>query len=205
MGDNEPQKRKANLNAESVAFFAEKSELEYTETGNGEGTFSPEDLLHYVLAVMHHPEYRSKFAEMLKIDFARIPLPNGKEHFCEMAKAGRSLRRVLLLEDPDLDKAEVKFAVEGGDKVDKRKVRAEPIPEGKNQVRVFINKTQYFDNVPKSVWEQSVGGYLPAQKWLKDRHDRELNFDDKRHYCRIVAALAKAAQVAAEMPSLSGK
>jgi hypothetical protein len=38
-----------------------------------------------------------------------------------------------------------------------------------NMGNVFINETQYFANVPKNVWEFYIGGYQPAQKWLKDR------------------------------------
>ena len=33
---------------------------------------------------------------------------------------------------------------------------------------VFINAAQYFDNVPEAAWEFFIGGYQPAQKWLKD-------------------------------------
>lgn len=57
--------------------------------------------------------------------------------------------------------------------------------------RVWINKTQYFKNVPPEVWEFHVGGYQVCQKWLKDRKSRTLSFDDIRHYQKIVAALAE--------------
>ena len=35
--------------------------------------------------------------------------------------------------------------------------------------KVWINKTQYFDEVPEVAWTFRIGGYQPAQKWLKDR------------------------------------
>lgn len=57
--------------------------------------------------------------------------------------------------------------------------------------RVYINETQYFDKVPKVAWEFYIGGYQPAQKWLKDRKDRTLEFEDILHYQKIIVALTK--------------
>ena len=38
--------------------------------------------------------------------------------------------------------------------------------------QVWINKTQYFADIPQEAWKLYVGGYQPAQKWLKDRKGR---------------------------------
>jgi len=56
---------------------------------------------------------------------------------------------------------------------------------------VFINETQYFKDVPQVAWEFYIGGYQPAQKWLKDRKTRELSFDDIRHYQKIIKILSQ--------------
>ncbi len=56
---------------------------------------------------------------------------------------------------------------------------------------VFINATQHFTRVPAKAWEFYIGGYQPAQKWLKDRKGRTLTFDDIQHYRRIIAALSE--------------
>ena len=42
---------------------------------------------------------------------------------------------------------------------------------------VYINETQYFSNVPELAWNFYIGGYQPAQKWLKDRKGRELRYE----------------------------
>lgn len=55
--------------------------------------------------------------------------------------------------------------------------------------RVWINKTQYFADVPEVSWGFYIGGYQPAQKWLKDRKGRELSFDDVKHYQKIIKIL----------------
>ncbi|MGB1288332.1 MAG: type ISP restriction/modification enzyme, partial [Aggregatilineales bacterium] len=65
--------------------------------------------------------------------------------------------------------------------------------------RVYINKTQYFDNVPEDVWEFYIGGYQVLEKWLKDRKGRELDFKDAQHYRRIVKALQETMRIMSEI------
>ena len=48
-------------------------------------------------------------------------------------------------------------------------------PTPKNRLgKVQINQTQYFIDVPEVAWNFHIGGYQPAQKWLKDRKNRTL-------------------------------
>jgi hypothetical protein len=54
---------------------------------------------------------------------------------------------------------------------------------------VWINDTQYFDNVPETAWNFYIGGYQPAQKWLKDRKGRTLTYEDIEHYQKIIFVL----------------
>jgi hypothetical protein len=61
--------------------------------------------------------------------------------------------------------------------------------------RVYINRDQYFDGVPEIAWSFHIGGYQPAQKWLKDRRGRSLSFDDITHYQRIVKILAETDRI----------
>ncbi|WP_319795817.1 type ISP restriction/modification enzyme [Moraxella macacae] len=52
-----------------------------------------------------------------------------------------------------------------------------------------MNDSQYFDNIPLIAWEFYIGGYQPAQKWLKDRQGMALTFADIVHYQKMIAAL----------------
>ena len=70
--------------------------------------------------------------------------------------------------------------------------------------RVFINATQFFDNVPQTAWEMPVGGYQPAEKWLKDRKGLTLTGDDIKHYQRIILALEKTAEMAEKLQNVMG-
>jgi hypothetical protein len=67
---------------------------------------------------------------------------------------------------------------------------------------VFINDTQSFQNVPEIAWNFYIGGYQPAQKWLKDRKGRTLEFDDILHYQKIIKILSETDRImkTIEMP-----
>ena len=67
---------------------------------------------------------------------------------------------------------------------------------------VSINDTQYFDGVPTTAWEFYIGGYQPAQKWLKDRKGRALEFDDILHYQKIIVALTETDRLMQEIDKI---
>ncbi|MDA8002577.1 MAG: hypothetical protein MPL62_14960, partial [Alphaproteobacteria bacterium] len=64
---------------------------------------------------------------------------------------------------------------------------------------VHINAKQYFGNVPETAWNFFIGGYQPAQKYLKDRKDRRLSAREIDHYQKIIAALAETAKLMQEI------
>ena len=65
--------------------------------------------------------------------------------------------------------------------------------------RVHINKDQYFDGVPQLAWEFHIGGYQPAQKWLKDRRGRALSTEDVFHYQKVVKILTETDRIMREI------
>jgi hypothetical protein len=68
--------------------------------------------------------------------------------------------------------------------------------------KVWVNDTQYFNNVPLVAWEFYIGGYQPAQKWLKDRKGRELSFEDILHYQKIIVALSETDRLMQEIDTI---
>ena len=154
---------------------------------------SPESIFYYVYAVLHSPAYRERYREFLKVDFPRIPYPASDTEFRRLAALGERLVAVHLLKAPevkDFFSPVAAFPVTGSNRVD-----AVSYAGG----RVLINETQYFDNVPCSAWEYFIGGYQPAQKWLKDRKGRTLSFDDLAHYKSIVLALEETRRLVAQI------
>jgi hypothetical protein len=51
-------------------------------------------------------------------------------------------------------------------------------------------------------WSFYIGGYQPAQKWLKDRKDRTLGFEDILHYQKIIVALTETSRLMGEIDGI---
>jgi len=178
---NHSIERIPNFNKEIVHQIATGLNLTFTnEKETTEGTFAPIDLLDYIYAVLHSPAYREKYKEFLKIDFPRVPYPTNTETFWQLVKLGGQLRTIHLLESPVVTDYITSYPIDGDNVVNALRYDAG---------RVYINQTQYFDNVPAGAWQFYIGGYQPAQKWLKDRKGRELSFEDIMHYQSIIVAL----------------
>ena len=71
-------------------------------------------------------------------------------------------------------------------------------PSYKNN-KVYINESQYFKDVPEVAWNFYIGGYQPAQKWLKDRNGRKLDFEEILHYQKIIVALSETDRIMKEI------
>jgi hypothetical protein len=129
----------------------------------------------------------------LKIDFPRVPYPSDKKTFWQLVKLGGEIRQIHLLESPIVDKYITQYPIDGSNMVVK------PIyKDGK----VYINESQYFNNVPETAWNFYIGGYQPAQKWLKDRKGRTLEFDDILHYQKIIVALTETDRLMREVDEI---
>ncbi|WP_417615630.1 type ISP restriction/modification enzyme [Parasphingorhabdus sp.] len=74
-----------------------------------------------------------------------------------------------------------------------------PPRAGEDLGRVQINPDQYFDGVPKLAWDFYIGGYQPAQKWLKDRRGRVLSYEDLGHYQKIIKILSETDRIMKEI------
>jgi predicted helicase len=186
--------RTPNLNADIIKQISGKIGLTYTnEKETTKDTFAPIDVLDYIYAVLHSPTYREKYKEFLKIDFPRVPYPKDKDIFWKLVKLGGEIRQIHLLESAVVDKPICKFNISGTDVVTKPKY------ENGN---VYINENQCFEDVPEVAWNFYIGGYQPAQKWLKDRKDRELQIEDIRHYMKIIVALTETDRLMKEIEKI---
>ncbi len=186
--------RLPNLNMQIVQQFSEKIGLSFTnEKETTPNTFAPIDLLDYIYAVLHSPTYRQTYKEFLKIDFPRVPAPLDHEKFWQLVKLGGELRQIHLLESPIVEKYITGYPEDGDNIVTK--------PTYKNG-NVYINETQYFSNVPEVSWNFFIGGYQPAQKWLKDRKERELSFEDILHYQKIIVAMSETDRIMKEIDKI---
>lgn len=154
------------------------------------GSVVPEDIFDYIYAVLHSPSYREKYKEFLKIDFPRVPYPNDVNEFKRFVELGFELRSLHLLESSKINEFITTYPVVGSDLVEKIVYM-----DGD----VFINSEQCFGNVPEIAWNFYIGGYQPAQKWLKDRKGRVLTNEEIEHYQKIIVALSETAKIMKEI------
>jgi len=151
---------------------------------------SPESVLDYIYGILHSTSYREMYKEFLKIDFPRVPVPNDDAEFNHFSGFGNRLRTLHLMESPVMDDYETTYPEPGDNLVEKIKY---------DNGKVYISNHQYFGNVPEAAWSQYVGGYQPAQKWLKDRKSRNLSNDELDHYQRIIKILIETNKIMREI------
>ena len=193
--------RQTNLDSKFVNEIGSTTEIEFISDGTGdlEATFGPEDVFHYIYAVLHSLEFRSRYADFLKSDFPRIPIPGNCKLFADLIHPGMRLIGLHVMEVEGTD-AHVMFPnTAGSNQVEK--VRYTP-PKSDLPGRVWINGQQYFEGLEPKVWAFTVGGYRPAEKWLKDRKNRTLSDEDIDHYRKILATLAETRRLMVEIDNI---
>jgi predicted helicase len=157
---------------------------------------APEAVLGYLYAVLHSPAYRTRYAEFLKRDFPRVPLPPDKATFDALAQLGGALIDLHLLRDPALNTPSCKYPV-GGDH------RVERVAYDEKAGRVWINAAQYFEPVPPEVWAYRVGGYQVCHKWLDDRKGATLPYDERLTYQKMITALERTLALQAQIDAVA--
>jgi predicted helicase len=172
--------------------------------GDLKSNFGPRDMFDYIYAVLHSPDYRTRYAEFLKSDFPRIPTPKTKELFAQLVPLGQGLVSLHLVkpdEAPVLSNPEIRFTGKGEARVEKG------YPKYENG-KVMINTSRWFEDVPRETWEFHIGGYQVCHKWLKDRSakggknphpGRILTDEDIMHYRRTVTALTDTRRIMTEI------
>lgn len=177
---------KANFSPEFIKDIETKLKLQFVVEGKGDfnQTISALDIFHYMYAIFHSPTYRKRYAEFLKMDFPRLPVTSDKSLFEKLTMLGEQLVNTHLMKaDIENDSC---FPITGNNVVEKIDYKDN---------KVYINKTQYFDNVALESWEFHIGGYQVCQKWLKDRKDRALTYEDCTHYLYILAAIENTQKI----------
>ena len=197
------QAHEPNLDPDIVKTIADRLSLHFTpEKEDDNNTFAPIDLLDYIYAVLHSPAYRQHYNEFLKTDFPRVPYPTDKNQFRKLVTLGSELRTLHLLESPTLNTLITGYPQTGDNTITKPEYK---ITDTKNRLgKVHINQTQYFTDVPEAAWNFHIGGYQPAQKWLKDRKGRTLDHNDITHYQKTIVVLTETDRLMGEIDAVRG-
>ena len=178
-----------NLAPVFIADVTSRLGLRWTSEGPGDlrQSIGPKAIFFYIYALLYSPTYRARYAAFLKHDFPRIPLTSNLTLFRALCSMGEKLVRSHLLEGEE--QLITSYPMPGNHRVER--VRYVPCTGNEIMGRVWINATQFFEDVPLSAWTTQIGGYQVCQKWLKDRKGRILSADEIGHFQKIVAILAE--------------
>jgi len=177
----------------------------------------------HVVAILHSPRFVAENAGALRQDWPRIPLPASKEALERSAALGVELRQLLDPEVPvtdapisgyperfkhlgtltsadgkALDPAAGDLAVTAGWGIRGKGGITMPargrVTDNGESVDVWLNDRAYWANVPKAVWEYTLGGYQVIKKWLSYRErpllGRDLTIDEARYVTEMVRRIA---------------
>ncbi len=179
-------------------------------THYADGTVTKWDIFHAAYAVLHHPEYRTRYAANLKRDLPRIPFP---PDFHAFADAGKRLMELHIdyekqpeypleqIEDP---KAEDAF-------------RVERMKLSKDKSELRFNDFLLLRGIPAAAFDYRLGN-RSALEWVIDRYrvstdprsgivndpNRE---DDPKYILRLIGQVITVSletqQIVAALPSLN--
>ena len=171
-------------------------------SGDFKANVGAEDVLHYIMSILHSPAFRSRYADPLTRDFPHLPLTGSLALFRALARLGGELVALHLLESPRLDQPLTVFL--GPNKPEVERVGwsdgtvwldAAATKKGQPATHGSIG----FRGVPEEVWNFHIGGYQVCEKWLKDRKGRTLSDEDITHYQKIIVALAETIRLMKEI------
>lgn len=179
--------RVANLAPPFITEVSQRLTLRWQPDGSGDlyATFGPDDIFAYIYALLYAPGYRARYADFLKIDFPRIPLPGSADLFRVLCQLGRALSQTHLLERPLL--LETLWTETSETQVES----VQYLPDVYSQGRVFINAHCCLEHVPEAAWLFTIGGYQVAKRWLMDRRGRQLSPVELEYYRQVIAGLVE--------------
>jgi len=191
------------LTHEIINQMAEKTGLYYVLTKNPEGNvcmannkevrpefrqnFTAFDSLDYMYAIFHSSNFNSAEKESFIINFQ---YPDNAEVFWEFTELGSQLKQIHSLKKIKSDIFITEFSVKGNCIISNP--HFEMYSSKKNSYgRLYINESQFFENVPETTWTFTVQNHQPAQKWLEDKKGQKMNLDDIIYYQKILFALSE--------------
>ena len=216
--------RTANLSPVARAYLAD---LELPDPDVDDETAAL--LWRHALAIGYSPAYLSEHADGIRTDYPRIPLPASAGMLRQSATLGAQVAALLDTESPvptvtsgmirtdirgigelrtsgaafDLRLAANWGYISGGAVMPGRgRIEPDPPTPG-DRLRVYLNDSTWWDNVPLPVWDYTIGGYQVLKKWLSYRAERilerPLTNDEEREFRDIVRRLAALVALETEL------
>jgi len=150
------------------------------------------DIFYYIYAMLHHPQYRERYAENLKRDLPHIPLLHRKEAFLACVAIGRQLMD-LHLHYEEAKEFPLKW-IENKDVPILWRVEKMKLTPDKNAI--IVNESLTLSGIPQDCYHYRLGN-RSALEWVIDQYqvseDKRSgimsdpnNLDDEEYIVRLV-------------------
>jgi predicted helicase len=205
---NGPAHRVSNFTpAFSDRWFSLTGQKIVLDSNNRDRNTDCESVFYYIYALCYASSYRSAFRSAIAQGFPLVCFPGSDAVFHDISAIGQelgALHRLDSLGAPVLADPKNRFVAGSEARVGAMTTDVRRTSAG----RVYINDQCWFETVTEGAWSQWMGGYQPAQKWLKDRSarggqkvgpGRVLTPEDQLHYRRMIVALSRTAELTAEL------
>jgi len=198
---------KTNLKKDFLNVLADTFNLKCFGEENLPSGITSEDIFNYTYSILHSPNYRSRYAGFLKIDYPRIPLTGSLKLFRLLGKLGAELVALHLMESHKLKKFITSL-------IGSSKFQVEKVSYSDDTVWINKAKNCGFHGVPEKVWNFQIGGYKVCDKWLKDRQakggknprpGKVLSNLDIEHYQKIIVVLNETIRIMKEIDEVIDK
>ena len=132
-----------------------------------------EDVFYYVYGFLHHPGYRSRFANDLKKTLPRLPLVDEAKDFWAFSKAGRKLAELHLNYESLPFPAGV---VVSGEESGHFRVEKMRFPKKGEKDSILFNSQITISNIPLEAYEYTVNG-KSAIEWVMEMERYQVSVD----------------------------
>ena len=173
--------RRENITDWALAQFQAKYDPEVTKW----------DIFHYVYAMLHHPQYRERYAENLKRDLPHIPLLHRNEAFLSCVNIGKQLMDIHLNYEQAqeyplkwVENQDVPFSW-----------RVEKMRLTPDRTAVIVNESLTLSGIPQECYQYRLGN-RSALDWVIDQYQVSVdkrsgivsdpnNLDDEEYIVRL--------------------
>lgn len=156
---------------------------------------SPEEIFHFIYALLFSNTFRIRYFELLKIDYPRVPVPADHELFKGLGELGKQLVETHLLKSKEVGISQVRFQGSG-------ECRVGTVKYDKTSKRVHLNNNHFFSNIEEAVWNYRIGGYQICSKWLKERKNRILSNEEIEVFQKIHSCIKRTFQLVEKIDAL---
>lgn len=138
---------------------------------------TPEAVLGFIYASLHSPYYRKTYLQCLKVDFPKVNFDVSLSEFKRLSLIGNELIDAHLMKVIPNAEKEISYVLDNN--------IIESIIYSEAEQRLYFNKTSYFENIDKQVWNFKIGSQFVLKKYLTSRRGRDIT-NDLNHVSNII-------------------